>query len=103
MSKLQMHQTYWTCLCLIQENLWAIGTQPGGTDIQDFVSVGLEQIASNSDLAGYLFHNHTYYVTLRGINGAGIAKTINCPGMFIITLHIVTSIINIYNYQTLVL
>ena len=89
-----MHQTSWTFLCLIQENLWAIGTQPGGTDLQDFVSVGLEQIASNSDLDGYLFHNHTYYVTLKGINGAGKTKTINCPGMFTTFPYSVTSIIN---------
>ncbi len=67
-------------LSTIQEYLWAIGSQAGATDMQNFTSVGLDQIGTNDNLSDSLFHNHTYYITLRAINGAGLTTTIQCPG-----------------------
>ncbi|XP_072034301.1 uncharacterized protein [Amphiura filiformis] len=80
-------KVYWSFIdddSLITENQWSIGSQPGATDLQDFVSVGMEQLGTNSNLDGRLFHNHTYYVTLRSINGAGLTKTIECPGVTVL-------------------
>ena len=54
------------------EYTWAIGSSPGATDIQDFKSVGLDEIAANDQLGGIIQDNHTYYATLTARNGAGL-------------------------------
>ncbi|XP_038050876.1 uncharacterized protein LOC119724026 [Patiria miniata] len=69
---------------LVKENYWAIGTSKGATDLQDFVNVGLNQTATNSDLIGSLHHNTTYYVTLKAVNGAGSATIAECDGVTIL-------------------
>ena len=56
----------------IVEYLWAIGSYPHGEDVQQFVSVGTETQATNSDLLGVLETNTTYYVTVVAVNGAGL-------------------------------
>ena len=58
------------------ETWWAIGTSPGDTDLQPFVNIGTQSSVSNTSLEGLLLDNHTYYVTLKCINGAGL-MTVN--------------------------
>lgn len=60
---------------------WAIGSYPGGDDIQGFASVGLDTSASNTNLEGYLIHNHTYYVSVRATNGALLIKEATSTGI----------------------
>ncbi|XP_076076023.1 uncharacterized protein LOC143046845 [Mytilus galloprovincialis] len=67
-------KAYWYCYdteSLIKDNKWAIGTSIGSEDIQQFVSIGVEQIAINSSLEGMLKNNHTYFVSIICENGAG--------------------------------
>lgn len=51
--------------------MWAIGTSVGGEDIQPYISVGIKQLGINSSLEGVLKTNHTYYVSIRCVNGGG--------------------------------
>jgi len=60
---------------------WAIGSYPGGDDIQGYVSVGLETSTSNATLEGYLVHNITYYVSVRATNGALLVKEATSTGI----------------------
>ena len=60
---------------------WAIGSYPGGDDIQDYESVRLATTASNTDVEGNLTHNATYYVTVRAINGALLVKEVTSAGI----------------------
>ncbi|KAI0218488.1 hypothetical protein LSAT2_029826 [Lamellibrachia satsuma] len=62
------------------ETWWAIGCSPGGTDVQPFVNIGTESFVSNTSLEGLLFENHTYYVTLMCVNGAGLTTTNSSEG-----------------------
>ncbi len=52
----------------------------GAVDLQDFVNVGSDQTASNSNLEGQLQHNTTYYVTVKCINGAGLETVVESDG-----------------------
>ncbi|XP_078616233.1 uncharacterized protein LOC144884654 [Branchiostoma floridae x Branchiostoma japonicum] len=65
----------------VVEYFWAIGTSPGGTDVQPFRSNGLKDIAVNSDLEGFLRHGSTYYVTLKAVNGAGLQSIVTSSGV----------------------
>ena len=65
---------------IIQEHYWAIGTSRGAVDLQDFVNVGLNQTAYNSNLEGQLQHNTSYYVTVKCINGAGLETVVESDG-----------------------
>lgn len=56
----------------IGEYLWAVGACPGCSDVQAFVSVGLATQASRSGLS--LARGGTYYVTVKGCNGAGLCS-----------------------------
>ncbi|MBI2930505.1 MAG: hypothetical protein HYY16_02545, partial [Planctomycetes bacterium] len=58
---------------------WAVGTAPGATDVQAFVSVGASTSASNSSLT--LTSGTTYTVTVRAINGAGLSTTASSDGV----------------------
>jgi hypothetical protein len=58
---------------------WAIGTSAGGVDIQAYTSVGLSTSATNGALA--LSGGATYYVTVRGTNGAGGTSTASSNGV----------------------
>ncbi|XP_022105060.1 uncharacterized protein LOC110986994 [Acanthaster planci] len=69
---------------LVKEHYWAIGTSRGARDLQDFVNVGLNQTATNSDLMGLLHHNTTYYVTLKAVNGAGLETIVECDGVTVL-------------------
>ncbi|XP_022100316.1 uncharacterized protein LOC110984425 [Acanthaster planci] len=69
---------------LVKEHYWAIGTSRGARDLQDFVNVGLNQTATNSDLKGLLHHNTTYYVTLKAVNGAGLETIVECDGVTVL-------------------
>ena len=60
---------------------WAIGTTPGSTDIQEFSDLGAAQFGINGKLEGILQDNHTYYATLRAINGAGLTTTVISSGV----------------------
>jgi hypothetical protein len=48
---------------------WAIGTTPGGTDVQAYTSVGPATSATNSALA--LTNGTTYYVSVQAVDQAG--------------------------------
>ena len=58
------------------ETWWAIGSTPGGDDVQPFISVGTNTFIQNTSLEGMLFEDQTYYVTLICLNGAGL-QTVN--------------------------
>ena len=64
-----LHPPYWFQLV---ETWWAIGSSRGGTDIQPFINIGTNVFASNDSLTGLLLDGHTYYVTLKCTNGAGL-------------------------------
>ena len=48
--------------------------------MQPFVNIGTESFMSNTSLEGLLFENHTYYVTLMCVNGAGLTTTNSSQG-----------------------
>lgn len=58
---------------------WAMGTTPGGTDVQDFVDVGMATSAANTTLV--VDARQTYYVSVRATNGAGLATTTSSDGV----------------------
>ncbi|MBI2933480.1 MAG: hypothetical protein HYY16_17690, partial [Planctomycetes bacterium] len=58
---------------------WAIGTTPGGTEIQPFTTVGLSTVAAAGNLS--LAHGITYYVTVRATNGGGLTATAGSDGI----------------------
>lgn len=60
---------------------WAIGSYPGGNDIQGYVSVGLATSATNTSLEGYLIHNTTYYISIRATNGALLVREVTSSGI----------------------
>ncbi|XP_070572595.1 uncharacterized protein [Ptychodera flava] len=66
----------------IKEYLWAIGTTPNGTDIQDFTSVGLQTSATRNGLS--LEGRTVYFVTLKAINNAGLSTTIISSGVTVV-------------------
>ncbi|XP_070572594.1 uncharacterized protein [Ptychodera flava] len=66
----------------VKEFLWAIGTTPNGTDIQDFTSVGLEVSAVRKDLS--LQDKSSYYVTVKAINNAGLSTTMSSTGVTVV-------------------
>jgi hypothetical protein len=60
---------------------WAIGTTPGGTQIQGFTSVGISSSASNGALS--LANGTTYFVTVRATNGSGLTVTATSDGVLV--------------------
>lgn len=65
---------------VIISNEWAIGTTPGGTDIQGFVSIGaLATSASASTLT--LSPGITCYITVRATNAVGLTATATSNGV----------------------
>ena len=65
----------------MKENWWAIGTTPGGTEVQDFVKFeGKENRIWNDQLEGVLEENRWYYVTLTTVNGALLNTTQTTSG-----------------------
>ncbi|PVD18248.1 hypothetical protein C0Q70_21774, partial [Pomacea canaliculata] len=59
----------------VMEYKWAIGTTPGGQDIQSFTSTGINPSGINSSLEGIIVHNQRYYVSVRCTNAAGLTTT----------------------------
>ena len=68
---------------ILQEYQWAIGTSQGSVDLQTFRSVGLNQTAVNDELVGSLIHNHTYFVTMKALNTAGVITTYEAEGLLL--------------------
>lgn len=60
---------------------WAIGSYPGGDDVQAYTSVGLVTSVSNTNLAGNLTHNTTYYISVRATNGALLVQEVTSSGI----------------------
>jgi PKD repeat protein len=58
---------------------WAIGTTPGGMDIQPFTNVGLATTATNDALA--LTNGGAYYVSVRATNAAGLQTLVTSDGV----------------------
>ena len=83
---------------------WAIGSYPGGDDIQGYVSLGLATSASNTSLEGYLMHNNTYYVTVRATNGALLVKEATSSGITFIATDLNSSalelIVEVSHFET---
>ena len=69
------------------ETWWAIGSTPGGADVQPLVSIGTAAFAMNKSLEGLLLENQTYYVTLVSVNGAGLTTTNTSQGGLSPNLH----------------
>ena len=65
----------------VVEYLWAIGSTPFGTDVQNFTSTGLNPEGTNSNLLGVLEHNVTYHVTVLAVNGAGLTSNVTSSGV----------------------
>ncbi|XP_070572875.1 uncharacterized protein [Ptychodera flava] len=65
----------------VEECKWAIGTWPNATDIQEFVSVGLDNFVWNDELLGLLEDGKTYYVTVWSINSAGLVTVKSTSGV----------------------
>ncbi|XP_071960608.1 uncharacterized protein [Antedon mediterranea] len=63
---------------------WAIGTSPGGTDVQPFVYLGNVKEGRNDDLEGVLENRAYYYVTVRAVNGAGLMKLEEFEGVLVV-------------------
>ncbi|KAK3612537.1 hypothetical protein CHS0354_024514 [Potamilus streckersoni] len=61
----------------VEEYHWAIGTTPGGSELQSFISTGINPTGINSNLSGILEHNTTYYVSVKCRNQAGITTVWN--------------------------
>ena len=56
---------------------WAIGTTPGGMDVQGLTSAGITGTsASNGSLS--LLDGQVYYVTIRANNSVSIRTTVPC-------------------------
>ena len=62
---------------------WAIGTTPGGVDVQGFISIGLAASATNGGLG--LVQGTTYFVTVRATNGAGSTSMAGSDGVTVRT------------------
>ncbi|KAK3801472.1 hypothetical protein RRG08_010052 [Elysia crispata] len=60
---------------VIVDYMWAVGTIPGGTQLQNFVSVGKLNHGVAANLA--LTHNATVYVTVVATNLAGLTTKVN--------------------------
>ena len=56
----------------IDKVMWAIGTTPGGTDIQPYMETDQENFAMNNTLEGVLLDKTKYYVSLKATNTAGL-------------------------------
>nr|XP_006817093.1 PREDICTED: uncharacterized protein LOC100376421 [Saccoglossus kowalevskii] len=56
----------------LYEFRWAIGSEPYGTDIQSFLSVGVTDFVENSGLFGLIEDGNTYFVTVEAVNNAGM-------------------------------
>ncbi|XP_070573546.1 uncharacterized protein [Ptychodera flava] len=65
----------------VHEYKWAIGSRLNATDVQPFLSVGLETFAANENLLGVLEDRKTYYVTVVAVNRAGLTTTLVTSGV----------------------
>ncbi|XP_033105583.1 uncharacterized protein LOC117107873 isoform X2 [Anneissia japonica] len=72
---------------LVVEYYWAIGTTPGGTDLQKFVYLGNVKEGTNTDLEGNLHNREWYYVTVKAVNGAGLVKVQEFHGVLVVFDH----------------
>ena len=52
---------------------WAVGSTPGGTDLQDFTDVGTATTADNASLA--FTGGDSFWVSVRATNGVGLQST----------------------------
>jgi hypothetical protein len=71
---------------------WAIGTTVGGTNVQNYVNVGLATRASTSPFL-FLQSGVTYYVTVRATNGVGATVTASSDGVAIMSLATATGLL----------
>jgi hypothetical protein len=58
---------------------WAVGTTPGASNVQSFISVGLSSNATNTGLT--LTPGQIYYVTVRATNAAGLFTAVTSDGV----------------------
>ncbi|KAI8519528.1 hypothetical protein Bbelb_027850, partial [Branchiostoma belcheri] len=68
----------------VKEYAWCIGSQPGHDDIMPYVNVGPEEQASSdpSNSLG-LLEGHTYFVTVKATNWAGLVTTASSYGFIV--------------------
>ena len=62
---------------------WAIGTTPGGYNIQSYTGVGTATSATKTGLS--LVSGKTYYVSVRALNGVGLNATATTDGITVDT------------------
>src|SRR5205823_4192520 len=62
---------------------WAIGTTPGGTNVQPFANVGTATSATNTGLT--LAEDGTYYVTVKATDGVGnVGSAVTSDGVRVV-------------------
>ncbi|KAK6173123.1 hypothetical protein SNE40_016641 [Patella caerulea] len=58
----------------ISQFMWTIGSRPGHQDIMKYTTTPMDCAEANTN--GMLLDGHTYFVTVKAINGAGLSTTI---------------------------
>jgi kexin len=74
---------------------WAVGTTPGGTDVQDFVGVGTATSAANEHVS--LAGGATVYVTVRATDRVGLSVTATSDGVTLATAQVTVPLAEGYN------
>ncbi|XP_078658232.1 uncharacterized protein LOC144903715, partial [Branchiostoma floridae x Branchiostoma belcheri] len=68
----------------VKEYAWCVGSQPGHDDIMLYVDVGPEeQASSDSSTSLGLLEGHTYFVTVKATNWAGLVTTASSYGFVV--------------------
>ncbi|XP_078658227.1 uncharacterized protein LOC144903711 [Branchiostoma floridae x Branchiostoma belcheri] len=68
----------------VKEYAWCVGSQPGHDDIMPYVDVGPEEQASSDPSSSLgLLEGHTYFVTVKATNWAGLSTTASSYGFIV--------------------
>ncbi|XP_078585869.1 uncharacterized protein LOC144867679 [Branchiostoma floridae x Branchiostoma japonicum] len=68
----------------VKEYAWCIGSQPGHDDVIPYLDVGPEEQASSDPGSSLGLHEgHTYFVTIKATNGAGLVTTASSWGFVV--------------------
>ncbi|KAI8509825.1 hypothetical protein Bbelb_122530 [Branchiostoma belcheri] len=68
----------------VKEYAWCVGSQPGHDDIMPYVEVGPEEQASSDPSTSLgLLEGHTYFITVKVTNWAGLVTTASSYGFIV--------------------